>query len=79
MSKKIIFFCRGEDCLDVFAEKMNKIFSNFSSAPRQNAVIVIDDKEEHKSKKFLIYVVINVTTIGKFERLSPLHRKVLKC
>ena len=50
MSKKIIFFCRGEDCLDVFAEKMNKIFSNFASVPRQNAVIVIDHKEEHKSK-----------------------------
>lgn len=79
MSKKIIFFWRGEDCLDVFAEKMNKIFSNFASVPRQNAVIVIDDKEEHKSKTVLIYVVINVITIRKFDRLSSLHRKVLKC
>ena len=34
------YFChRGEDCLDAFIEKMNKIFDNFGNYPRKRKQI----------------------------------------
>ena len=51
--KKNEYFCyRGEDCLDVFAEKMDKILSNFAKFLGQKLIALTDDqKTEHKDKR----------------------------
>ena len=57
LTKENEYFCqRGEDCMDVFVEKIETILYSFASFSKQKMVFTEEDQTKYWSEKNLSYV-----------------------